>query len=204
MTVLLRYTLYSMLLTSATTAHASQWQFDVYLDGRRIGEHVFTIESLGGDRYIAQSRARFDVKVLLVPVFRYRHESVEEWRGACLQAISSHTEVNGKHYRVEGEQHGDTFALAVAHDDDAQTRSLPGCVATYAYWDAATLAQHTQLLNSQTGAYDPVALQQDASELRIVGEHSDGRFAIDLDYEAGRWAGLSTLRDGRALEYRLR
>jgi Domain of unknown function (DUF6134) len=201
---IIRHALCWLWLAGAATAHAAQWQFDVFLDGRRIGEHTFTIEHLDGDRYVAYSRARYEVKLLLVPVFRYRHESVEEWHGACLQEISSRTQVNGKQYRVDGEQRGDAFALVVAHDDVTETRSLPDCIATYAYWDIATLRQHTRLLNSQTGAYDPVALHQLPSELRIVGEHSERRFAIDLDYDDGRWAGLSTLRDGRALEYRLR
>lgn len=185
---------------AAETAAAAQWQFDVYLDGRRIGEHTFTIERLRADHYVTRSEANFEVKVLLVPVFRYRHESVEEWRGACLQTIASRTQVNGKRYRVDGVRSADGFDLTVIHDNASEDRSLPECVATYAYWDTGTLQQHVHLLNSQTGAYDRVALQQLQSELRIVSDD----FAIDLDYDAGRWEGLRTLRDGRTVEYRLR
>ncbi|NJN51915.1 MAG: hypothetical protein HC809_09215 [Gammaproteobacteria bacterium] len=42
------------------------------------------------------SKARFEVTVLLVPVFRYEHSAVERWQGACLQSIESDTKVNGK------------------------------------------------------------------------------------------------------------
>ncbi|NJN51916.1 MAG: hypothetical protein HC809_09220, partial [Gammaproteobacteria bacterium] len=78
--------------------------------------------------------------------------------------------------------------------------ALPQCVSTYAYWDAATLQQHDRLLNSQTGTYEPVTFRASSpTRLAIAGE----AFVIDLDYTASQWRGLSTLRDGRRLEYRL-
>jgi len=188
-----------VLLASATVTHAARWDFDVFLDGRRIGEHTFTVEQFGDERFVT-SRARFDVKVLLVPVFTYRHEAQEQWHGACLQTLQSTTRVNGKHYRVDGARTGDAFHMQVNADDVSQDRTLPACVSSYAYWDLSTLAQHSHLLNTQTGAYDPVQLQRLPARAELTGPS----FAISLDYDDGRWEGLSTLRDGRALEYRLR
>jgi hypothetical protein len=180
-------------------SHASRWEFDVYLDGRRIGEHTFAVEQIGDERYVT-SVARFDVKVLLVPVFTYRHEAREQWRGDCLQTLESTTRINGKHYRVQGAREEEAFTLDVAVDDASEHRTLPACVSTYAYWDLGTLARHGFLLNVQTGAYDPVQLQRLPTRAELTGES----FAIQLDYDDGRWQGLSTVRDGRDLEYRLR
>jgi hypothetical protein len=204
MTPLHRSIVTGLLLMAALPAHAAQWQFDVFLDGHRIGEHTFTIERLGNDRYVARSNARFDVKVMWIPVFRYRHESVEQWQGDCLDSIESRTRVNDERYRLDGSRQGNEFDLAIERDGSREQRSLPACVATYAYWDARTLRQHAHLLNSQTGSYDAVSLERLATELRIVGEHSGDRFAIDVDYGDGRWEGLTTQRDGRRIEYRLR
>ncbi len=189
-----------ILMSAAVPGHAAQWNFDVYLDGKRIGEHTFQVEPDDGGGHIVRSDARFDVKVLMVPVFRYRHSAEERWSGACLTSIQSTTKVNGKSSALDGRRVDGSFELAVTQNDDAWTTRLPGCVATYAYWDMATLEQHDQLLNSQTGSYDLVQLNA-TDEGRVVLRAAT--FTIDLEYAADRWQSLSTLRDGRRLEYRL-
>lgn len=193
-------TMIAILMSAAVSSHAAQWDFHVYLDDKRIGQHTFRIEadSLGGQ--IVRSDARFDVKVLMIPVYRYRHSAEERWSGACLTSIQSTTTVNGKRSALNGRRVGGAFELAVTSNDDAVTTSLPACISTYAYWDVTTLERHNQLLNSQTGSYDFVQLSATGpGEMALRG----ATFVIDLQYAADRWQSLSTLRDGRRLEYRL-
>jgi hypothetical protein len=185
---------------SSSTAEAEQWLFDVYLDDQRIGEHTFTAKRLDRGRLVIDSVARFDIKVLMVPVFRYRHSATETWDGSCLAAIDSATKVNGQRYRLEGRRAADRFLLDVRQGDSSEQVQLPACVATYAYWSPAILATHNHLLNSQTGAYDPVAMSTDGPWTTLNGPS----FAITLRYLGDSWAGLQTLRDGRQLDYRLR
>jgi len=191
--------LLAMAIAPAALSRAAQYDFGVYLDGKRIGEHSFVVEPTARGGYTVQSNARFEVKVLLVPVYRYRHSAHEVWEGGCLQSITSSTAVNGRESALRGSRQTDEFALEVEEDGAVQTRTLPGCVSTFAYWDAATLQRQERLLNSQTGAYEPVTFNyESAGRVAINSE----KFEINLEYASDQWRGLSTLRDGRRLEYR--
>lgn len=192
--------LIALSIGATMTSYAAQWDFDVYLDDKRIGRHTFTIEGDSHRGRIVRSDARFDVKVLMVPVYRYRHSAEERWSGTCLTSIESSTTVNGKRSALSGRRVADAFELAVTQSGDTRTTNLPACVSTYAYWDMTTLTRHDQLLNSQTGSYDFVQLSASGpGEMALRG----ATFVIDLQYAADRWQSLSTLRDGRRLEYRL-
>ena len=195
-----------LLASVALTAHAQQWTFGVYLDDKRIGTHRFDVTHEGDDAVRVTSRAEFDVTVLRIPVFRYRHSAVEIWRSGCLEAIDTTTEVNGQRSTLTGRPNPTGFEVEVRSKDGAQRQALPACVASFAYWDAATLRRHRELLNGQTGAYQPVAQTAfdpgDAARLALVGRD----FRIDLGYagDDGRWQWLRTQTpDGRHLEYRL-
>lgn len=191
----------SMLLVIAPAAlgRAAQYDFGVYLDGKRIGEHTFVVAPAAGGGYTVNSNARFEVKVLMVPVYRYRHSAQEVWEGGCLQSITSETVVNGRTSALRGRLEAERFELQVEEAGTAQSRSLPACVSTFAYWDAGTLQQQERLLNSQTGTYESVTFaRQKEGQVAISSE----KFEINLQYDADKWRGLSTLRDGRRLEYR--
>ena len=56
------------------------WDFRVLLDEREVGYHRVTVTpGAQGDR--VRVEARFDVKVLFIPAFRYEHEASEVWTG---------------------------------------------------------------------------------------------------------------------------
>ena len=55
-----------------------QWQFEVYLDDKAIGEHTFSVQQNQGIETI-RTEASFDVKVLFVTAFSYDHENIEVW-----------------------------------------------------------------------------------------------------------------------------
>jgi hypothetical protein len=193
----------------ALPASGAEWTFGVYLDGKRIGEHRYAIERdpARGTASVT-SDARFDVKVLMVPVFSYRHTADEEWQDGCLVSLETRTRVNGKDYAVSGRRADDAFNVDVEADGGARQDRLPACVATYAYWDADLLRRHGELLNGQTGTYEPIARSiEDGAEgsaalLRLAGDD----FRIELTYRDrdGFWTGLrTTTREGRTLDYRL-
>jgi hypothetical protein len=181
----------------------NEWTFGVYLDEKRIGTHRFAIEPDSDGRVRVTSDARFDVKVLGVTVFRYRHTAQELWHDGCLVALETTTQVNRKQYRVAGAPSSEGFEIATEGDAGARREVLPACVATYAYWNPDLLSRHAALLNAQTGDYQPVSrLVTEAGTLELAGEG----FTIGLRYRDGDglWEGLrTTTRDGRALDYRL-
>ncbi|MCB1686510.1 MAG: hypothetical protein KDI31_18570, partial [Pseudomonadales bacterium] len=120
-----------VVIAPAALSRAVQYDFGVYLDGKRIGEHTFVVEPTTGGGYTVQSDARFEVKVLMVPLYRYRHTAHEVWEGGCLQSISSSTMVNGRESALRGSLQADGFALEVEEAGAVESRSLPGCVATF-------------------------------------------------------------------------
>ena len=177
----------------AAQAQVERWDFVVRLDGRPIGTHRFVVSGPPAAREV-ESTAQFDVKLLGIPVYRYRHEARERWRGDCLLELRARTDDNGQPVQVDQRR------------DD--------CVMGYAYWHPA-LRQQKLLLNPQTGATDTVRVEPlpDAS---LTGGTSDPRAArwqistpkqeivLWLDRVSGRWIGLDAqLSGGRLLTYRL-
>jgi hypothetical protein len=97
--------------------------------------------------------------------------------------------------------------------DGKRPRTLPACILTFAYWNPRIL-EAQQLLNSQTGKYEPVKIeklgeesilaqgkQQPATKYLLTGE----KLKIELWYSPEmQWLGLqSTAEGGRKLLYRL-
>lgn len=190
----------------AASETAAHWRFNVYLDGKRIGYHTFTLAATPQGRQLT-SEARFTVRLLKIPVYRYSHDAVELWDGPCLQRIESSTDDNGDALTLEGQASGDRFVLSSA----AGRQSLPGCVMSFAYWNPDIL-QAERLLNAQNGDYLPVQVTElgtdsvqiadarvEARRYRLTGED----LQIDLWYSDDRqWLALqSTTRSGDTLYY---
>lgn len=188
---------------------ARKLSFDVFLDDRAIGFHGFELVP-AGDGVRIETRAEFEVKLLLITAFEYDHRNTELWRDGCLQSIDARTDSNGKQYSVRGQARDDAFVVATSQGE----RRLGDCVATFAYWDRELLLQRRQLLNSQTGEYVPVRIDSlGRDRIRIGGREvpveryslKGGELDIILAYAAGsgEWVALdSRLDGGRTLRYR--
>lgn len=193
---------------SAAGPTGGEWDFQVFLDDKPIGEHRFALATTGDERKLT-SEAEFAVKLLGVTVYRYKHVATEQWQGDCLRQLTSKTDDGGDHSQVSAEAKGDALAVATAKG----TQSLDGCVMSFAYWNPAIQSQ-SHLLNAQTGQYEPVQVERiglgsvevhgqpvQATQFRINGTANP----IDVWYSAkGDWLGLdSTVAGGRKLTYRL-
>jgi hypothetical protein len=182
------------------------WTFDVYLGDQPIGSQRFEVLD-AGDRREMRTQASFDVKLWILPDYRYRHRNEESWRGRCLDRIESTTEDGGTQHALRGRLDGSSFALAI---DARREVRLPDCIMTFAYWDPEILRQK-RLLNSQTGEYLPVtvaplATTRRGSESAARGHRlTAGETVIDVWYDAdGRWIGLESTTKGGQLRYVMR
>jgi apolipoprotein D and lipocalin family protein len=167
-------------LALSTGVQAKTWDFTVYLDEKPVGYHRFTLREAGAERELTSS-ARFEVRVLGWPVYRYAHDATEGWKGDCLTRLSSWTDDDGERFAVD--------------------KKFDGCEMSFAYWNPAIL-KRTQLFNPQTGRLEAVAVSPlGAGRYRIVGT----KHPIELRYaDNGEWIGLeSPLANGRRLRYRL-
>ncbi len=185
---------------AAATTDLAPKTFAVSLDDKPIGEHRFGFAAAAGDERQVTSDASFDVRLLGIVVYRYRHHAVEHWRGDCLASIEARTDENGKTTEV--------------HEVADADGPLTGCIMSFAYWNMGMLKQ-TQLLNAQTGKLEPVAIvskgngEVEAHGSRIAAARwriSGPVHPIDVWYAAdGQWVGLdSTVAGGRHLSYRLK
>lgn len=204
----------ALVIASGTTIGVAQgaqeMRFSVLLDNRPIGEHRFRIQEDPEGR-VVESEASFDVSVLFVPVFSYRHSNTEVWRDGCLSRIESETDSNGDRYKVDGRRAAQAFAIETAEG----VRSYAAdCLMTFAYWDRRFLDQD-RLLNAQTGEVVTVDVQPLGSErltiagnevpieafrVRAVDEGLD--IKVSYDERTGRWVSLeSRLANGKLMRY---
>lgn len=212
---------------AATTdgGNTREWSFKVYLDDREIGYHDFRA-STAGDGQRLESEAQFDVKVLFVNAFKYRHTSSERWVDGCLNEIDAATRTNGDRKRVAGEDIGEAFRLQAVNltRDEARRDELPtdaapaktfqaDCVSTFAYWDRSFLNKD-KLLNPETGELVPVEIRRLGTEtITVAGVQTPvERYRIDTpDGEIEvcytrtgdhwEWVALESPIEGRTLRY---
>lgn len=183
------------------------WSFRVLLDDREIGEHQFTLRAAGEEREL-RSEARFDVRLLFVNAYRYRHEALERWDGNCLQSLTARTETNGERLAVSATARDGRLFV----ERPAALEAHEGCVMSFAYWNPQILKAQ-RLLNSQTGELLPVSITPLGEETRPVrGEPRVAQrhriqapgLQIDLWYADGRWIALEApAAGGRRLRYEL-
>ena len=195
---------------TATSGSAKDLQFRVLLDDEPIGSHSFRITGDSLKRTI-ESDASFDVRVLFVPVFSYRHSNTEIWRDGCLIQMDAQTDSNGKQYRVEGRKDDSAYRIGT----NTATEAYPAdCLMSFAYWDRQIL-QQSRLLNAQTGAVvevDVEPLGETALELggrdvavdgyRIIAEDQGVDIKVWYSRADGDWVSLeSRLKNGRLMRY---
>jgi hypothetical protein len=188
-------------------ARADEWNFRVLLDGREIGRHLFSVRESGSERWVT-SEARFDVRILFIPAWRYDHRAVERWDDGCLRALDSKTVTRGDQESVVARAVGDRLTVTRNGGRD----EYRGCVMSFAYWDPRFLRE-SRLLNSQTGEMMPVVIRPEGVEAvevmgspRMAERHRiAGRdLQIDVWYAEGRWVALEALAaGGRILRYEL-
>lgn len=184
------------------------WRFRVYLDDRPIGFHLFSL-SHKDDYQQMQISAQFDVTMLLIPIYSYRHSNTEIWHGGCLQQLTSFTDDDGDLQFVQlspATQQASRRLISPAGE-----RQLSGCIRSFAYWDAKLLNSE-RLLNAQTGELLHVSFTEHGRDTLVIDGHavnstryllSGEQLNIQLWYsEAGDWLALqSETADGYLLRY---
>ena len=176
------------------------WDFDVYLNDKKVGKHSFTVSEADGMKRV-QSDANFNVKFLFMSAYRYEHSAAERWSENCLVEFDASTNANGDRIQVSGEQTGSGFLV----DNGDGRVELPECVMTFAYWNPDFLEQ-PRLLNPQSGEYVDVRVEQIGNEqLEVRGQKiAATRFnltASDVDLTLwyspdDEWLALESVAEG--------
>ncbi len=192
----------------ASQVSADEWNFDVYLDGKKVGTHLFEVVDADDQRTV-QSTANFNVKILFFSAYRYEHTNIESWADNCLLTFDANTKVNGKPTAVSGATGEDGFIVEKLGGQEL----LPDCVMSFAYWNPAFLKEE-RLLNPQTGEFLDVEVELMGTEnLEVRGEQvAAERYKITaqgidlmLWYSSNdEWLALESLaKKGHIIRYEL-
>jgi len=208
-----RIQLMAMFLSiSSFSVHAlttQKLQYNVFLDGDKIGYHRVSIQPVDS-RKIVQVEASFNVKFLIFNAYQYHHVAKEQWSNNCLTSIRTSTDDNGDKLFVNGMQQRNVFKI----DSNDGSKLIDGCVKSFAYWDPQLL-QASHLLNTQTGQYTAVKTLRLGEEEISLGQRKvnathyqiiSDEFVIDLWYsDEQEWLALSTVTEsGAKLRYEKR
>ena len=187
----------------------NSWQFKVFYGEQEIGEHHFMIENDGGKSKVMID-ANFNIDILFINIYSYKHKNIEIWKGTCLSSIESSTDDNGEEFITRGKTEDDIFKIYSKQG----ANEVEGCVNTFAYWDKRFL-DNKELLNSQTGEIVDVDINFVADENILVRNTmvkakrykvKTDEFNIDLWYsDNNEWLALnSTTKDGTTLRYQIK
>lgn len=191
---------------------AKEWNFDVYLDKTKIGQHTFRLNE--SNELI--SNAKFNVKVLFINAYKYNHNTVERWKDGCLESLESSTLENDVKTNVKGNSNKGEFVV----DDGKAKQVLPDCPMTFAYWNQNIL-ERTKLLNPQNAEWldtrivkigretldvkgNPVEALRYKLDASLAGKP---KLNIDLWYRADNqeWVALKSITpEGYTINYKLR
>lgn len=195
---------------------AKDWQFDVYLDKSKMGQHTFSLN----DANELTSTAKFNVKVLFVNAYSYDHKATEKWNGDCLASLTAHTVENKVTTDVKGKLSDGAFVVENGAEKLKDTQSLGACTMTFAYWNPKILTQ-PKLLNPQNAELlDTTVTKLGAETITVKGAPVEAnhykltgslkgktKLNIELWYSvAGNdWVALKSITpEGYTVNYKLR
>ena len=106
-----------------------RYDFDVYLNDKRVGKHTYEVVEEGGVQRVS-SEANFKYRILFIPAYRYEHSNSERWADNCLVRFEANTNANGERHqrigraerlRIHGRQRQKRGGTARVRDDVSRT-----------------------------------------------------------------------------------
>lgn len=135
-----------------TKLYGDEMVFSVWRSGAEIGQHRVSFARENGALVV---RSLFDivVKLLGIPVYRYKYQSQETWRDGRLARLASVIDDNGTQSSVEALAQDDK--LAVTGPEAHGLVPLPILPSTH--WDAEVITAD-RMLNTLSGKVDEIKL----------------------------------------------
>ena len=186
--------------------------FRIMRKGDQIGTHSLQFES-AGDTLTVRISVDIQVKVALIPVFRYTHRNVETWQSGQLMGFVAETDHDGTQLRASARRGPDGLMVQgskAAADDRAGSYVAPARSLAGTHWNRREL--DAPIINPENGRLDHPAVR-DAGPAQVTlanGEPVEcrrsvlsGDVRLELFYTpAGQWTGLSfSADDGSTVTY---
>ena len=187
---------------------AKEFNFKVLLNDKDIGHNRFTVE----DQTI-NSEAAFDVKLWIIPAYKYRHKASETNLNGCLTTLQSETQDGADNFALKTIEATPNFKILV----NQKELTHASCMQTFRYWDINFTQQKTAInpqdgklfnLNFINDGLDSIislekSIRANKYTLKALGDQ-DEKFHIELWYhpETQAWLQLkSYVKDDNVLTY---
>jgi len=198
----------SLFLLLSSFLSAKEFNFKVLLNDKDIGHHRFSVED-----QTVKSDAAFDVKLWIIPAYKYRHKATETNFNGCLTSLQSETQDGADNFALKTIEATPNFKILVNQKEITHA----SCMQTFRYWDINFTQQKTAI-NPQDGKLFTLNFTHDGTEpINSLGksirankytlkalEDQDEKFHIELWYhpETQAWLQLkSYVKDDNVLTY---
>jgi hypothetical protein len=191
-----------------TALYGDRIAFDVLRNGRPVGEAITEFRRDGALLEV-HSRMTLDIRVLIVPVYRFSYESRAQWCGDRLASLAARVDDNGTAFALDAR--ASDGALLV--ESDAGPLRAPADLLPTDHWNPAVLDDDA-VLNTLTGRVNAVSIVACAEPSPLVMAAAPtarchaytGELEAEVYHDAdGRWVGLAFAgRDGSTIVYRCR
>jgi hypothetical protein len=198
----------SLFLLLSSFLSAKEFNFKVLLNDKDIGHHRFSVED-----QTVKSDAAFDVKLWIIPAYKYRHKASETNLNGCLTSLQSETQDGADNFALKTIEATPNFKILVNQKEITHA----SCMQTFRYWDINFTQQKTAI-NPQDGKLFTLNFTHDGTEpINSLGksirankytlkalEDQDEKFHIELWYhpETQAWLQLkSYVKDDNILTY---
>ena len=198
----------SLFLLLSSFLSAKEFNFKVLLNDKDIGHHRFSVED-----QTVKSDAAFDVKLWIIPAYKYRHKATETNLNGCLTSLQSETQDGADNFALKTIEATPNFKILV----NQKELTHASCMQTFRYWDINFTQQKTAInpqdgklfnLNFINDGLDSIislgkSIRANKFTLKALGEQ-DEKFHIELWYhpETQAWLQLkSYVKDDNVLTY---
>jgi len=185
--------------------YGKEMVFSVWRSGSEIGKHTVDF-ARDGDTLRVESRVELVVRLLGIPVFRYKYAAEERWRRDALFGLAVKINNDGSPIVVDAERAGDKLDVKGTNGSFV----LPGAIMPTTHWDMR-IVHENEVLNTTNGKPDHVDVVKGKVE-RIATANGTidathyvytGDLQAEVWYDAeGHWVKLRFLgKDGTPVEY---
>ncbi|MEM7467330.1 MAG: DUF6134 family protein [Pseudomonadota bacterium] len=191
--------------TFVTENYPNGLTFDVFRNGKLVGEHVTRFEQQGTDLSVV-SRMALTIKVLFLTVYEFEYLSETQWCESGLNSMRASTNRNGE----------ETVVTASVANGAVQIRSplgefaAPLNIMTTDHWNPEVIGRQ-EVLNTITGSVNQVNIARCAQGTELIEKASPGAMCYEYSGDlttrvwyddAGRWRGLEFKGDdGSTINY---
>jgi len=191
--------------TDAAKLYPGETTYSIFRKGKRVGKHSLTVSSVD-NRIEISVDSKITIRVLKIPVFKFRYVSNELWKDDRLIEVSSVTTTD-KAVEKASLQNNDNQSLLTYNDKQSTTEIIQQATN---HWNISAVEQ-TTLFNTIKGVKSDVSVEFVGNEtLEVNGITLDTQhyaYSGDITAETwydknNRWVKLAFLgSDGNKITY---